>query len=374
MTSRRFALVAASLSSALQSRYALLSALHKKGHRILCIAPETADQTQAKNGIEGLSTLGGEWRPISYDTLGLGILNGLRVQGALKNIFSEWRPDCVLGVGADVLCHSAMAAKRAKVPRIVNLCNELPDFLKPIVVDSGHPTRNQFRRALSLSDVNVFHNCDHQRLMVDQGLVPSGANSVVVAGRGVDLDAPHDVLGLPDLSHGLVFLMAARLEAVRGVLDFIQAARRVSSHARAAKFLLLGTPGRDEMNPTTLGFHGAQFEIKDGEQDLAAALARAHVFVYPSHSEGMPQQVLEALAAGRPVITTDTPGCRDTIDETVNGYLVPRGDVGSLVAAMHAILKRPDLIPSMARASRLKAERHFDINVVNQTLMAALDL
>lgn len=373
MTKRRFALVAPSLSRAVRSRFDLLSCIHDQGHEILCIAPGNTDDAQTKQDLEQLSGVGGEYRSISYDTPGLRTFNSYRVATTLKSIFAAWRPDCVLGIGADALCHAARAARRARVPRVVNLCNELPDFFKPSVDDSGRPTRGQFRRALAHADLTVFHNPDHQRLLREKGLLTSNANSIVVAGRGVDLDA-HDVLPLPDLSHGLVFLMAAPFEAVRGVFDYNQAARRVAPQARAAKFLFLNMSGHDATRTNAQSFGGGPIEVLGSEADLRGALARAHVFVFPSHSEGMPHQVLEALAAGRPVITTDTPGCRDTVDETVNGYLVPRGDVGSLVAVMQAILKRPDLIPSMARASRAKAERNFDMKSVNQALLAALEL
>lgn len=373
MTSRRLAVVAPSLASVLSLRSSLLSEVHKKGHRILCVSPVAADDRQAAEEVAQLKTFGAEFRPIRYETPGLRALNSYRVCSLLKPCLAEWKPDCVLGYGADVLCHAALAARRAKVQRVVSLCNDLPDFLKPIVDDSGRPTRAQFRRALTTSDQVVFHNSDHQRLMQDEGLLPSGAKSIVVAGRGVDVET-QDVLPLPNLSSGLVFLMAARLESVRGIYDYVQAARRVSAHAPTAKFLLLGHGARDRLEPARLGFHGEPFEVLDDTQDLRSALKRAHVFVYPSHSEGMPPSVLEALAAGRPVITTDTPGCRDTIDETVNGYLIERGDVGALTIAMNALLKRPDMIPAMARASRLKAERRFDIRDVNETLITALQL
>jgi glycosyltransferase involved in cell wall biosynthesis len=82
--------------------------------------------------------------------------------------------------------------------------------------------------------------------------------------------------------------------------------------------------------------------------------------------------VLEALAMGRPVITTNAPGCRDTVDERVNGCLVSPGDPAALAAAMQTFLKRPDLIPHLARASRAKAERRFDATAVNATLIQIL--
>jgi glycosyltransferase involved in cell wall biosynthesis len=108
--------------------------------------------------------------------------------------------------------------------------------------------------------------------------------------------------------------------------------------------------------------------------DVRPLFARTHVFVYPSPREGMPRQVLEAMAAGRPIITTNAPGCRDTVDERVNGCLAAPGDADGLTAAIESFLKRPDLIPAMSRASRLKAERRFDVREVNRTVLDALGL
>jgi glycosyltransferase involved in cell wall biosynthesis len=109
-------------------------------------------------------------------------------------------------------------------------------------------------------------------------------------------------------------------------------------------------------------------------QDMRALLAISHVFVYPSHGEGMPHPVLEALAAGRPIVRTDVAGCRDTVDDRVNGCFAQPRDVRSLTTAMESYVKRPDLIPPIARASRAKAERFCGIETVNRSLLAALAL
>ena len=98
------------------------------------------------------------------------------------------------------------------------------------------------------------------------------------------------------------------------------------------------------------------------------------MFVYPAHGEGMPGAVLEAMSMGRPIITTDTPGCRDTVDERVNGCLVPPGNPEALAEAMQSFLRRPELIAAMARASRMKAERRFDQRPVVAALMDVLGL
>lgn len=107
-------------------------------------------------------------------------------------------------------------------------------------------------------------------------------------------------------------------------------------------------------------------------EDVRPALAGCHVFVYPSYAEGMPRAVLEALATGRPVITTRTAGCKDTIDEKVSGSLVPPANAQELAATMAGYLARPELLPIGARAARLKAQRRFDVRDVNATLLRVL--
>jgi glycosyltransferase involved in cell wall biosynthesis len=98
------------------------------------------------------------------------------------------------------------------------------------------------------------------------------------------------------------------------------------------------------------------------------------VFVLPAHEEGFAHEVAEAMACGRPAITTDVPGCRETVDERVSGVLVPPRDAMALASAIESFLRRPDLIPWMAQASRHKAERRFDAQAVNRTLLRLLGL
>jgi glycosyltransferase involved in cell wall biosynthesis len=128
------------------------------------------------------------------------------------------------------------------------------------------------------------------------------------------------------------------------------------------------------MRPDDIADFGAAVDYVGPVENARARLAECHIFVYPAHAEGMPQPVLEAMAAGRPIITTNVAGCRDTVDERVNGCLVEAGNARALAAAMESFLKRPDLIPPIARASRTKAERFCDIDTVNNGLLMALGI
>ena len=113
--------------------------------------------------------------------------------------------------------------------------------------------------------------------------------------------------------------------------------------------------------------------VEDGTE-LSQFIASAHVFVAPSHAEAMPYCALQALASGRPLIVSNTAGNRETTDEMVNGMLVPTGNAAALADAIQRMIAHRDLLPAMARASRLKAERHFSNVPVHTALNAALGL
>ena len=280
-----------------------------------------------------------------------------------------------MGFGPRPMVLAALAARKAGVARAVSLVNGLPEHgLSGGAGEDGMAARH-YARAFKASDAIIVHNGDDARRLRDRGVVPDGLPITAVAGAGVDLDH-HGVQPLPPLGNGLVFLMIARLGRSRGVGEYAAAARAVKARAPGARFLLAGPEGTgaDAVTLQAIGAADGSIEVLGPLDDVRPTLGRAHVYVYPSRAEGMPRSVLEALAAGRPVITTSTPGCRETVDERVNGCLVPPGDEERLAEAIQSFLKRPDLIPAMARASRIKAERRFDARDVNRVLLDVLGM
>jgi glycosyltransferase involved in cell wall biosynthesis len=169
--------------------------------------------------------------------------------------------------------------------------------------------------------------------------------------------------------------MIAPLDKERGVMDYVKAAQEVKSRRPGARFLLAGPAdrSREPVAREQLTKSSAVIVLEPVD-DVRPLLAGCHVFVYPSHAEGMPRVVLEALAAGRPVITTRASGCRETVDEHVNGWLVPPGDWRGLAVAMEGYLRRPELLTSAARASRTKAERQFGLERSVAGLLEAMEL
>lgn len=359
--SERIALVAPSAESAALLRRDLIEWLTSRGHRVLCITPPgTANYARL------LRAAGAQHRIVEPPQPALRILTDWRTITSLAAQFSDWQPNIVLSFGLATLKLAAIAARRAGVRRVVSMINSLPG-------EGGEGIgRRRFIHAMRASDAVVLHNHDDLKTLTRRGLLPPNLPTLVVPGSGIDLKA-FRAAPMPPLEPGLVFLMLARLERRRGVLAYQAAARALKTRWPTAVFRLAGPEGSgpDAVTPAALGADGA-VEYLGFRDDVRPELAACHVFVYPSHGEGMPRAVLEALATGRPVITTRSPGCAETIDEKVSGCLVPPADVPALITAMESYLRNPEQLAAGSRAARLKAERRFDAAEVNAALARLL--
>jgi len=176
----------------------------------------------------------------------------------------------------------------------------------------------------------------------------------------------------------ITFTLAARLLREKGIVEFAQAAQRIKQHYPNTRFLLLG---RLDTNPGALREHEVRQWAEAGilewhghVPDVRPYFAQTSVYVLPSYREGVPRSTQEAMAMARPVITTDAPGCRETVIDGVNGFLVPPRDVDALVRAMERFILQPELIITMGQASRKLAEERFDVHKINQRILAVMGI
>jgi glycosyltransferase involved in cell wall biosynthesis len=193
-----------------------------------------------------------------------------------------------------------------------------------------------------------------------------------LGGIGVDLaDWPL----APPVTQPVTFLLAARLLREKGIFEYAEAARKVKSLHPDVRFVLLG--GLDP-NPGGLDQADVETWVKEGLLEWPGHVAvkpwltQTSVFVLPSYREGVPRSTQEAMAMGRAVITTNAPGCRETVDEGTNGFLVPVRDVPALTEAMLRFVEDPTLIATMGKESRRLAEKRFDVHAINARLLKIL--
>jgi glycosyltransferase involved in cell wall biosynthesis len=366
---RRVAIVAPDGVS-LREMEGVLAEIGARGHRILAIAPRFSGED-----IGTLDEIGAEHAALSAEPHALKLFGDWKAISALKAVLTGWEPHVVLGCGGRAMVYAALAAKSAGTERTVLLFGALPEhrFVGELAPDEIPAWR--YAQALRAADEALFQNRDDLALLERLGILPPNLPTAVVPGAGIDL-AKRQLLALPPASQGLVFLMIAPIEKRKGVIEYCEAARELRARAPNTRFLLAGPPGEgaQAIGPAELAAFGSAVELLGSADDVDSLLGRCHVFVYPSHTEAMPQPVLQAMAAGRPIITTNVAGCRETVDERVNGCLVEPGSPHALAAAMESFLKRPDLIAPIARASRAKAERSCRVETVNGALLSALAL
>jgi glycosyltransferase involved in cell wall biosynthesis len=211
----------------------------------------------------------------------------------------------------------------------------------------------------------IFQNPDDcSAIMKATHLKPSKV--VMIRGSGVDLT---EFVPAPLPTGAPVVLMVSRLLRDKGVSEFVEAAYILRERGSQARFWLVGNP--DPCNPTSVEESELEswrsagvVELLGHRDDIAKVIAKSNILVLPSYREGLPKVLLEAAACGRPVVTSNVPGCRDAIEEGVTGLLVPPRDARALVKAIESLLNDAKRCQDMGTAARHLAEREFSIEKV----------
>jgi glycosyltransferase involved in cell wall biosynthesis len=276
--------------------------------------------------------------------------------------------------------YGLLAARTAGVPRRVALITGLGfSFLEARSAAQSvlqRAIRWLYRRALQGADVVLFQNRDDEEVFRSRGLLRPRQDVRLVAGSGVNLER-YAARPLP--AGRRRFLMIARLLVDKGVQEYLEAAARLRAARPDVSCDLIG-PLED--HPAAVSAQQIQQAVRSGAvvyhgavRDVRPHLAAAHVYVLPSYREGTPRTVLEAMATGRPIITTDAPGCRETVIPGRNGALVSVADSEALFREMLRFADFDDAeLSRMGTASREIAEAKFDVRKVNAEIIAALAL
>lgn len=357
--------------SLLNFRGAMLEAMVKAGHEVHAISPPAESEIVAS-----LSAMGVTHHAVALNRTGLNPLRDFFSLLALVKMLRKLRPDCLLAYTIKPVVYGGLAARLAGVRFYAMITGLGYVFsgagLKGKILSSvvGFLYRLGLRRAEHV----LFQNRDNLRFFQNRGLLNAPQQAVLINGSGVDLDH-FSKTPLPTKPN---FLMIARLLHDKGVVEYVDAARQIRKQYPHAKFRLAGWI---DDNPAAISQSELDGWIDEGAieylgrlDDVRPALADCAVYVLPSHHEGLPRTVIEAMSVGRPIITTDAPGCRDTVSEGQNGFLVPVRDSSALANAMTQFLDKPELISSMAKTSREMAEERFDVHKVNQVILETMRL
>ena len=365
----KFLLIAGFADSVLSFRGALIQSLLDEGVEVHVAAPELQERSDVQSA---LIELGVHVHVISLRRGGTNPFSDLWTTIGLWRLMRRVSPEIVLGYTIKPVIYGSLAGWLARVPRRFALVTGLgqsfqQDGAKNIL---GSVVRFLYRIALGRTHKVFFQNPDDEALFSDQGIKPEYVPSCVVNGSGVDVSR-YSVSPLPFQSH---FLLIARLLGEKGIREYADAAKRIMARNRDVVFYLVGWI--DE-NSDAIAQHEIDSWVEGGVlkflgrlDDVRPAISRSSVFVLPTYyREGTPRTILEAMAMGRPIITTDAPGCRETVIEGQNGYLVPIKSVDALEKAMCRFIDDPTLAQQMGPESRRLAEQKYDVRKVNAVML-----
>lgn len=238
----------------------------------------------------------------------------------------------------------------------------------------GYIAKRLYKYALKCNTKVFFLNPDDLGLFQQYHLIKNPQQSVLLNGIGIDLD---EFTPAPHPQH-LSFLLIARLVKDKGVLEYVEAARIIKSLYPDINFKLAGFFDENPSSVTEQDLHAwtesGSIDYLGYLRDVHQAIEDSSVYILPSYREGLPRTVLEAMAMGRAIITTDVPGCRETVQQGVNGLLVPVRNVAALVNAIEHFIRHPVDIKSMGQKSRQIAIEKYDVHKVNKVILEAMGL
>lgn len=343
-------------------RVDMMKSFLKAGCEVLAVGDGPANEWGDR-----FAEFGVRYRQIPVQRNGTNPVRDLATFKALCQLLKEEKPDKIFAYQAKTVIYGGMAAR----------LNGIKDFYPMIAgvgsVFLGDSPKQKLIRSILVAEYKLgmrhapkvfFQNRDDLKVFTDHGILPE-SKAVMLNGSGVNV-AKFTPAPLPETPG---FLCISRLIRDKGVMEYLEAARKIRKLHPEVSCVLVGP---FDTNPSAIRPEELQPYIDDGsvryvgeQKDVYPYLCDCTAYVLPSYHEGTPKTVLEAMACGRAVITTDAPGCRETVADGVNGYLVPVKDVDAIVDAMEKIIGSPETTAAMAKKARQIAEEKYDVNKVN---------
>src|SRR5690554_3749220 len=323
-------------------------------------------------GAEKIRELGACLKVIPLNKNGLNVLADLKYTWLLWKLIRKEKPDITLGYTIKPVIFGAFAARVAGVKNINSMVTGggylfITQSIKAKILKAL--VTLLYKIGFRCAHTVIFQNSDDLNDFSQQHKLVPVHKTRLVNGSGVNMEkfkpAP-----LPELP---AFFMLSRIMYNKGVKEYLVAARQVKQRHPHVQFMLLGAVEniQDSMSAAEL-----QTYIEDGTieyygetADVKPFYRQCSVYVLPSYREGTPRTVLEAMAMGRPIITTDTHGCRETVTDGKNGFLVPVKDSATLAAKMEWFIQHPEAIEVMGQESLNLCKKKFDVKKVNEEMM-----
>jgi len=318
--------------------------------------------------------------PFNLSRRSINLLSELAMLARLIVLYRKEKPDLVHHVAMKPVLYGSLAAQLSGVPYVVNALagmgyvfssdQPMARFLRPVIGKAFRMLLSSGRSRL------ILQNKDDCAMFVRKRFI-NRERIRLIMGSGVDtavFSPTREPSGIP------VVMLASRMLWDKGIKEFVEAARQLKTRGVDARFVLVGDT--DPHNPSAIPneqlttWHGeGVIEWWGQRDDIPSVLAQAHIVCLPSYREGLPKVLLEAASCGRPIVTTDTPGCREVVRNGENGLLVPVRSTVELSDAIQSMIENPELCQKMGARGREIVVGEFAIEkVISETMTVYKDL
>jgi len=366
---KKIIIVAPISDSLINFRGDLIEDIKNKGCKVITVSPAPSEEYSNIFKQKKISNIS-----INFKRNKMNPLNDLILLVKLFKIFKKQSPDIILSYAIKPVIWSGLASKFCKTD-FYALITGLGFAFQGTSFKRKLLTRLVvflYRVALKKSKAVIFQNKDNLNLFVDKGIVPI-SKTYLVNGSGVDIEK-FNVEAFPKGS--INFLCLSRLLTEKGLREYAAASKIVKKKFPSVIFNLVGA---EDTSPDAIPLDEVNrwseyINYKGSTMDVRSHIKNSHVYVLPSYHEGIPRSTLEAMSMGRAVITTDATGCKETVENGINGFKVSVRSINELAEKMIWFIEHPEQIELMGIESRRIAVEKFDVHKVNKKMLDIMNL
>lgn len=366
---KKFVLISPKNRTVYNFRGNLIKDIIAKGYEVIVTGPNQMD-------IDKIEALGARFIEIPINKNGMNPIADLKYIFALMKLLKKEKADATLGYTIKPIIYGAIAAKLAGVKNITSMVTGvgylfISTSLKAQLIKSISVML--YKLGMACADHVIFQNGDDRKEFIERHIVKE-SKSYQVNGSGVDM-SHFEPRAMPKQ---VTFFMLSRALYSKGIIEYLEACKMVKEKHPDVRCILLGAVENmqdsirmDELQPY---IDGGIIDYYGETNDVRQYVEQCSVYVLPSYREGTPRTVLEAMAMRRPIITTDTPGCRETVEEGRNGFMIPVKDSRALAEKMEYFILHPEDIEKMGEESLRYCREKFDIWKVNESMLSIMKL
>ena len=367
----KIAVLSSHTSSLFWFRMDMMKDFIKNGHTVIALGSEPEADWKKKFEEHNI-----DYRQLYVERNGINPLKDLKTLRSLHKFMKKEKPDKVFAYQAKTIVYGSIAAKINGISEVYPLIAGLGSIFR------GEGFKNKIVKtimkieywvACKCSKKVFFQNQDDKNEFIENGLIKDD-KTVIINGSGVNLEK-FKPTPLPEEP---AFLFIGRLIKDKGIMEYLEACKEVKSKHPKVRCLLVGPY---DSNPSALKPEELKPYIESGiieyfgeQSDVRPFISQCSTYVLPSYHEGTPKTVLEAMAMGRSIITSDAPGCRETVIDGLNGYLVKVKDIQGLINKMEYLISNQEICKNMGQESAKIAREKYDVKIVNKSIMQTMGL